>query len=303
MKKTLLLLLAVITCSLSISAQNDPADFVAQLQYNEKDNTVTITVNDESVTYFAAVEDKEYYDMFYGNDSEYMAEAWNYTERAMSGNTTISANTIYKDAYYQNMEPDLDYYFLLSPCTVDEYGWPVAIEGAPVFKIEFHCSNVVAETKFNYTDNGDATFTIEPKEAGHPWYAVVISSEEFNEMDNNDWMSLFYWMDITTIDQAYMGTKTLNADELYSATHDGESITVGEYVVLVGTIITGVDEGEVYIYPADAEHYNITIDQTTGVGTVLSPEATKSIYNLQGQRIQRQQRGINLVGGRKKISL
>lgn len=273
------------------------AGFDAQFQYNAETNTVTITVNDETVTYFAAVEDKDYYDIMYGDDEEYMAEALTYTARSMSGNMTVYANTIYKDAYGNDMEPDLDYYFLLAPCSVDENGWPTElVEGAPVFKFEFHCSNVNPEYLFNYTDNGDDTFTVEPKDPSQHWYAVVVK-----EIETSEYMDFYYGMDITSIDQAYTGTKTIKANDLYEAQNEGESMEPGDYIVIVGTIGTGSDEEGDFIYAASTEQYSFTQHLSTGVGTVLRPEATKTIYNLQGQRLQRQQRGVNLVGSKKVV--
>lgn len=273
------------------------AGFDAQFQYNAETNTMTITVNDETVTYFAAVEDKDYYDFQYSDDAEYMAEALTYTMRSMSGNMTVYANTIYKDAYGNDMEPDLDYYFLLAPCTVDENGWPVeVVEGAPIFKFEFHCSNVNPEYLFNYTDNGDDTFTVEPKDPSQPWYAVVVK-----EIETSESMDFYFGMDITSIDQAYTGTKTIKANDLYEAQNEGESMEPGDYIVIVGTIGTVSDEEGDYILATSTEQYSFTQHLSTGVGTVLRPEATKTIYNLQGQRLQRQQRGVNLVGSKKVV--
>lgn len=273
------------------------AGFDAQFQYNAETNTVTITVNDETVTYFAAIEDKDYYDIMYGDDEEYMAEALTYTMRSMSGNMTVYANTIYKDAYGNDMEPDLDYYFLLAPCTVDENGWPTeVVEGAPIFKFEFHCSNVNPEYLFNYTDNGDDTFTVEPKDPSQPWYAVVVK-----EIETSESMDFYFGMDISSIDQAYTGTKTIKANDLYEAQNGGESMEPGDYIVIVGTIGTVSDEEGDYILATSTEQYSFTQHLSTGVGTVLRPEATKTIYNLQGQRLQRQQRGVNLVGSKKVV--
>lgn len=273
------------------------AGFDAQFQYNAETNTVTITVNDETVTYFAAIEDKDYYDIMYGDDEEYMADALSYTARSMSGNMTVYANTIYKDAYGNDMEPNLDYYFLLAPCTVDENGWPAeVVEGAPVFKFEFHCSNVNPEHLFNYTDKGDDTFTVEPKDPSQPWYAVVVK-----EIEDSEYYDFYYGMDITSIEQAYTGTKTIKANDLYEAQNEGESMEPGDYIVIVATIGTVSDEEGDFIYATSTEQYSFTQHLSTGVGTVLRPEATKTIYNLQGQRLQRQQRGVNLVGSKKVV--
>lgn len=40
---------------------------------------------------------------------------------------------------------------------------------------------------------------------------------------------------------------------------------------------------------------------TTGVGTVLAPEATNAIYNIQGQKMNSAARGLNIMNGRKMI--
>ncbi len=54
-----------------------------------------------------------------------------------------------------------------------------------------------------------------------------------------------------------------------------------------------------YIYNANYEEGGD--DPTVGVGTVLAPQATQCIYNLQGLRVNSNERGIRIVGGSKVL--
>ncbi|MCQ2266357.1 MAG: hypothetical protein MJZ40_01430 [Bacteroidaceae bacterium] len=311
MKKILFLLLVTITCSLSISAQNDATAFEAQLQYNQEDNTVTITVNDESVKYFAFVDMKFNYDWSYKTDREAVDDFCQFTSRIMTGSQTISANRIYKDSYLQSMQDDLDYYFVMTPCTVDMDGYPVPMADAPIFKIEFHYN--MPETTpltFSFEQNQDGTITVTPSN-NDDYYFLHVTSNEILAYDSttsdieNFSLNLAY---VILYNDVHKGETIFSPAEWLDYWYYGDlSLTDGTYHLLASKVSIDEPRFEGAQLSATMDGaittYEFTVGQTTGVGTVLSPEATKSIYNLQGQRIQRQQRGINLVGGHKKLSL
>ena len=107
---------------------------------------------------------------------------------------------------------------------------------------------------------------------------------------------------------ASVGTNLLKVSDGTIVGHVGifvlakpEGEEVGFYAVKKGTVIT---EGKAYIeYVNTAGVKALTFlfaDQADGIRTLSnSPLKDENIYNLAGQRIQKMQKGINIVGGKK----
>ena len=109
---------------------------------------------------------------------------------------------------------------------------------------------------------------------------------------------------------ASVGTNLLKVSDGTIVGHVGifvlakpEGEEVGFYAVKKGTVIT---EGKAYIeYVNTAGVKALTFlfpDQADGIRTLSnSPLKDENIYNLAGQRIQKMQKGINIVGGKKIV--
>ena len=63
------------------------------------------------------------------------------------------------------------------------------------------------------------------------------------------------------------------------------------------------DHEQVFYNEAEDLYYNLVNDVIVGIGAVESsePKTVTGIYNLAGQRLEKMQKGINIVNGRKVL--
>lgn len=88
---------------------------------------------------------------------------------------------------------------------------------------------------------------------------------------------------------------------------DGEKFTnedqikVGDEVVVYGQLIEYKKDDTVIPELAQGNILYSLNGQTSGIGAITSDGGNKVIYNLNGQRLQKMQKGINIVNGKKVI--
>ena len=107
---------------------------------------------------------------------------------------------------------------------------------------------------------------------------------------------------VATTAQSDMSDNDLKASDGISA--DGSQYILAEkegavafYLAQSGTTIAA---GKAYIKSeAGVKAFYFTEDGTTGISSALVETEGKAIYNLSGQRINKLQKGINIVGGKK----
>ena len=107
---------------------------------------------------------------------------------------------------------------------------------------------------------------------------------------------------VATTAQSDMSDNDLKASDGISA--DGSQYILAEkegavafYLAQSGTTIAA---GKAYIKSeAGVQAFYFTEDGTTGISSALVETEGKAIYNLSGQRINKLQKGINIVGGKK----
>lgn len=76
-----------------------------------------------------------------------------------------------------------------------------------------------------------------------------------------------------------------------------DQIKVGDEVIVYGQL---TKYGSVYELDSGNILYSLN-GQTSGIGAITSDGGNKVIYNLNGQRLQKMQKGINIVNGKKVI--
>ncbi|MCQ2266359.1 MAG: hypothetical protein MJZ40_01440 [Bacteroidaceae bacterium] len=170
------------------------------------------------------------------------------------------------------------------------------------YTVQFGSENENETELFEIVDNGNGTVTVTPADLNMTYYYTV-TSDELNaafDKDNDDEFFANAIDNILFPDlEVHTDVQTVVLQDLWNeVTWGAIDYTAGEYRFIVGEV---KEQDGLYVQVGQPTVYTYSVGQTTGIGTVLRPEATKAIYNLQGQRLQRQQRGINLVGSKKVV--
>lgn len=170
------------------------------------------------------------------------------------------------------------------------------------YTVQFGGENENETELFEIVDNGNGTVTVTPADLNMTYYYTV-TSDELNEAFDKANDDEFFGNAIDNILypdlEVHTDVQTVVLQDLWNEVTWGViDYTAGEYRFIVGEV---KEQDGLYVQVGQPTVYTYSVGQTTGVGTVIRPEATKTIYNLQGQRLQRQQRGVNLVGSKKVV--
>lgn len=163
--------------------------------------------------------------------------------------------------------------------------------------------------EFTFVNNGDGTVTITPANTTNYWYVNVVAQsdiESYGETESEQNGSAVYEAiaEFYSQTEGYQGEKSINVSELYKQVN-GEDMTDGSYVITVAYLTeTELFEGATMVVPdfdSTTARFDYTYGSTTGIANVASAMSSNAIFNLQGQRIVKLQKGINIVGGQKVI--
>ncbi len=161
------------------------------------------------------------------------------------------------------------------------------------------------EVEFTVAYDGDETITVTPKdpEATYFWGIAndavmgIQSYSDVYEFFEGYLLPYFWEQDMCT------GEITMTDTEYRGIWSYGMTEGLNYILVANGYWDPEANEGEgVAVRTGDIEVYEITTGEPTGVGTVLRSEASSRLtFNLQGQRVNKVQRGLNIVGGKKVL--
>lgn len=152
------------------------------------------------------------------------------------------------------------------------------------------------EEEFAVVDNTNNTLTVTPADVNTPWYVAYMPTSELEGLDEEEAygaLAMFFMesvADITSEEDYHVGQQTVTATGLAE----------GTYKVVVGHVKYD-EEWMSYVPAGTVEIYDLTVQSTTGIANVASAMSSNAIFNLQGQRIVKLQKGINIVGGKKVI--
>ena len=140
-----------------------------------------------------------------------------------------------------------------------------------------------------------------PKEIGNGRYEPIVLTDKLLKEWDEKATEVVEVEAINSSKELSDGTIIGHVGIFVLAKPEGEE--VGFYAVKKGTVIT---EGKAYIeYVNTAGVKALTFlfaDQADGIRTLSnSPLKDENIFNLAGQRIQKMQKGINIVGGKKIV--
>ena len=151
-------------------------------------------------------------------------------------------------------------------------------------------------------------------EAGKPYLYMSLEAKEQHWGNVNDETEVYFFkagyrqVDAPVPNNGLIGTFTnttapqgsdiyvLSNNRLYDT--EGSTVTIGAnkaYIDMAQVPTGGGAARDIMLYFGDA-------DETTGIADMSSQKAdVKAIYNLQGQRVNRLQKGLNIVNGKKVL--
>ncbi len=272
-----------------INATSEGASGTMEVVYNKVDNTdaevVVVDGEGNEVDWLTATLDAD-------KNIEYTIEA----------NTTTEARTAYMVVKVDDISSPAITVTQEKPYTVKvgKVGYTTYV--APAADAVSFPEGLTAYIVFEHNGNYVRLSERASVPAGTP---VVLKSEDAMQTENG----IEYALTITTSPESVEGNllKASEADFAPTESHTiyclaNKSKGVGFYPVKVGVTVPA---GKAYLENAtgDAkEFYGFSVDDATGINDLdvdANVDGNDAIYNLAGQRLQKMQKGINIVNGKK----
>lgn len=233
---------------------------------------------------------------------------------AQFGRFLIQGLTSSNARYYLTTRDDLDGTFAFVANTPTEKFYDTNWNSNGHFRTSYYTFTAVEEEgptgdEFTFVNNGDGTVTITPANTTNYWYVNVVAQsdiESYGETESEQNGSAVYEAiaEFYSQTEGYQGEQSINVSELYKQVK-GEDMTDGSYVITVAYLTEEeIVEGISMVVPdfdSTTARFDYTYGSTTGIANVASAMSSNAIFNLQGQRIVKLQKGINIVGGQKVI--
>ncbi len=160
----------------------------------------------------------------------------------------------------------------------------------------------------NYTANAPASAQFEATLWSNGKYTFVNSEKYlgYQRMDSEFKSNLNYWevLPLEGVESQYIvGTVPAGSVYLYVENRSGSNVNPGVLMIKTFEPYSFTNTNAPYFNTNYTSAILMEVVGPTGVGTVLRSEATsEAIFNLQGQKVNNIQRGINVVNGKKTVN-